>query len=129
MSGATEQHPAQALAPAGMDLGELALEMADELAKGDLDAMCLAVNSGNRTWLDTSKCNLEQWYFVDRAVKYLERRGQASTVGRLVRCQAFPSLVRIEEQRCRVCGCTELSACEGGCSWIAADLCSACAGK
>lgn len=27
---------------------------------------------------------------------------------------------------CRVCGCCELSACEGGCSWAAADLCSRC---
>jgi hypothetical protein len=27
---------------------------------------------------------------------------------------------------CRVCGCTEEDACEGGCSWIEDDLCSAC---
>lgn len=27
---------------------------------------------------------------------------------------------------CRVCGCTEERACEGGCTWVAADLCSAC---
>lgn len=30
---------------------------------------------------------------------------------------------------CRVCGCTEASACEGGCSWVSDDLCSACAEK
>lgn len=29
-------------------------------------------------------------------------------------------------QRCRVCGCSNLSACEGGCAWVADDLCSAC---
>lgn len=28
---------------------------------------------------------------------------------------------------CRVCGCTEERACEGGCSWVEPDLCSACA--
>jgi ParB/RepB/Spo0J family partition protein len=28
---------------------------------------------------------------------------------------------------CRVCGCTEDNACEGGCSWVEADLCSSCA--
>lgn len=28
---------------------------------------------------------------------------------------------------CRVCGCWELNACNGGCSWVEADLCSACA--
>lgn len=28
--------------------------------------------------------------------------------------------------RCRVCGCTEITACLGGCSWVEADLCSRC---
>ena len=27
---------------------------------------------------------------------------------------------------CRVCGCTEAAACEGGCFWAEPDLCSAC---
>lgn len=31
------------------------------------------------------------------------------------------------EPQCRVCGCTELEACHGGCHWTAADLCSRCA--
>lgn len=31
------------------------------------------------------------------------------------------------ERACRECGCTEDAACEGGCSWVEADLCSACA--
>jgi len=31
------------------------------------------------------------------------------------------------ERRCRICGCTELQACPGGCSWIDKDLCSSCA--
>lgn len=29
-------------------------------------------------------------------------------------------------QECRVCGCTDAVACEGGCYWIEKDLCSAC---
>ena len=28
---------------------------------------------------------------------------------------------------CRVCGCTDLRACAGGCYWVEADLCSRCA--
>lgn len=28
---------------------------------------------------------------------------------------------------CCVCGCDDLHACAGGCSWIEPDLCSACA--
>lgn len=27
---------------------------------------------------------------------------------------------------CRVCGCSEANACEGGCCWVEEDLCSAC---
>lgn len=30
---------------------------------------------------------------------------------------------------CRVCGCTDDHACEGGCEWIEWDLCSKCKGK
>jgi hypothetical protein len=29
-------------------------------------------------------------------------------------------------RRCRMCGCTDDDACHPPCSWIAADLCSAC---
>lgn len=35
----------------------------------------------------------------------------------------------IEKDHCRVCGCTDDHACEGGCSWVEEDLCSACVGK
>ena len=31
--------------------------------------------------------------------------------------------------KCRVCGCTDDQACEGGCSWAEPDLCSKCAAK
>ena len=34
-----------------------------------------------------------------------------------------------DEPACRVCGCTEDNACEGGCTWVEEDLCSACVGK
>lgn len=30
---------------------------------------------------------------------------------------------------CRVCGCTDLVACPGGCYWVEPDLCSQCAAK
>jgi hypothetical protein len=32
-----------------------------------------------------------------------------------------------DEQICRVCGCTDDNACEGGCYWVEYDLCSKCA--
>ena len=30
-------------------------------------------------------------------------------------------------RRCRVCGCTQMRACPGGCWWVDMDLCSRCA--
>jgi hypothetical protein len=34
-----------------------------------------------------------------------------------------------DDGACRVCGCTEDNACEGGCTWVESDLCSSCVGK
>lgn len=31
-----------------------------------------------------------------------------------------------EERKCRICGCTQNNACEGGCYWTEIDLCSNC---
>ncbi len=31
------------------------------------------------------------------------------------------------EAVCRVCGCTQYNACDGGCYWVEPDLCSKCA--
>lgn len=30
---------------------------------------------------------------------------------------------------CRDCGCTDITACDEGCYWVAENLCSACAAK
>ncbi len=38
----------------------------------------------------------------------------------------LPERSQQTERHCRVCGCTWFKACPGGCSWVAADLCSAC---
>lgn len=34
-----------------------------------------------------------------------------------------------DARTCRVCGCSDVRACPGGCTWVAADLCSACVEK
>jgi len=45
------------------------------------------------------------------------------------RCDAKVARLEGEPVRtCRVCGCTDELACEGGCAWAGADLCSRCAG-
>jgi hypothetical protein len=35
---------------------------------------------------------------------------------------------RVQEPRCRICGCTHMRPCAGGCEWVEGDLCSVCAG-
>ncbi|RCX20900.1 hypothetical protein DFR58_101102 [Anaerobacterium chartisolvens] len=54
----------------------------------------------------------------------------------LTREEAEPALVDLEaeeygseaeEGKCRVCGCTWNTPCEGGCYWVEDDLCSKCA--
>lgn len=32
-----------------------------------------------------------------------------------------------KQRRCRVCRCTNTTACPGGCHWAGSDICSACA--
>jgi len=41
--------------------------------------------------------------------------------------EATPEVGTPEENRCRVCGCTNMQACPGGCYWVEDDLCSRCA--
>lgn len=39
---------------------------------------------------------------------------------------AFVLALSASMRRCRFCGCHEMAACPGGCSWTGAELCSAC---
>ena len=34
-----------------------------------------------------------------------------------------------QKRKCRVCGCDDLHACKGGCTWVDIDLCSQCFDK
>lgn len=34
-----------------------------------------------------------------------------------------------DTRKCRICGCTQYNACEGGCYWVTDDLCSQCTKK
>jgi hypothetical protein len=36
--------------------------------------------------------------------------------------------VVVKEPRCRICGCTYMRPCPGGCGWLEGDLCTVCAG-
>ena len=39
---------------------------------------------------------------------------------------AFATNTGNGRRTCRICGCWELAACDGGCWWVAEDLCSSC---
>lgn len=65
--------------------------------------------------------------FLDALGDYLEEKNMPNL-------ENLNSLVRVLSNavslpRCRVCGCTDLCACEGGCSWVEPDLCSSCVDK
>ncbi len=47
-------------------------------------------------------------------------------IAKLIPKLKFPVRPRPRIRKCRVCGCTEDHACEGGCYWVELDLCSAC---
>lgn len=56
------------------------------------------------------------------AAEWVRRHG-SGPVEAVVEAQAA---VVAEVRACRVCGCTDAEACEGGCSWVDLDLCSSC---
>jgi hypothetical protein len=52
-------------------------------------------------------------------------RAEAEMIS-LVRLEALDGHDFPDVRRCRVCGCTDDHACDGGCEWVEPDLCSAC---
>jgi len=54
--------------------------------------------------------------------KWVEKKFPTRTFFLCSECQR-------DVQICRVCGCSQEDACEGGCSWVEKDLCSSCVGK
>lgn len=78
------------------------------------DAMLAAITKGQ----------LEPKYHLPMDITV---RDAESGAHRRFRCTTPPPFLMHEVNACRVCGCTDDDACEGGCSWVAEDLCSACA--
>lgn len=76
----------------------LALRMADESARADIESTCLRVASGAHTWYDLDSAVEDEAWYVERALQYIDLRGEDLTGFRLVRSQAFRNLVRFEEK-------------------------------
>lgn len=66
----------------------------------------------------------QQADFLDALAGYLET-GMKGYLEHMRICAANVAEA-IEAPHCRVCGCTEDHACDGGCYWIEEDLCSSC---
>jgi len=65
--------------------------------------------------------------FLDLLESYLQ--GAEETLLTRIRSCLASLAEAIETDHCRICGCTDEHACEGGCYWVEEDLCSACAEK
>ena len=58
-------------------------------------------------------------------------RQSSTDIARQVDAGAFSATPAVDllARQCRGCGCTDDEPCAGGCFWVAADLCSTCAGE
>jgi hypothetical protein len=70
----------------------------------------------------TAKCNALEYSGMNIGLR-INRK--------LVEHVQFPcgGSFQIGQRTCRFCGCSDEKACEGGCSWVDLDLCSACQEK
>lgn len=109
----------------------LAVEIADEAARTAIESCCARVSSGGEEWYEMESADAVQVDMVAEAFRYLQLRGPDAHGYRIIHNPAFPSLIRFEDVAlaCRVCGCTDTNACQGGCAWAEADLCTACEEK
>jgi hypothetical protein len=71
---------------------------------------------------------LENPASVAMRIAALEKRGLVLTVGKPKAVFATMRGYDVADGglQCRVCGCTENDACEDGCCWVEASLCSSC---
>lgn len=94
-------------------LSESPIKLADCLR------VLIALQEGTRAVL------LEVEQILADAYGHAEAQYQPAALAALARIRAAIGPVKVTA--CRVCGCTDDRACDGGCSWVEPDLCSACA--
>lgn len=75
---------------------QLAVEIADEAARSDIEGQCKVTNSGPHEWFDLGTVPQRDAAWVARAERYLNLRGEGTQGFRMIRCAAFPTLVRFE---------------------------------
>lgn len=73
---------------------------------------------------------VESWNRAREAARRLADRSRAALMAGMDGQHAGPAFERLLielPQMCRVCGCTDEHACDGGCGWAADGLCTSCA--
>lgn len=80
-------------------------------------------------------CLAEQEHALGVAVLLLHAARVSGHIG-LAMNLLFEFLIDLQQETdflhrrvCRVCGCDDAHACDGGCEWVQFDLCSRCVGK
>ena len=103
------------------------------------DILHFIENTGNGelstpSWLDVidtlhtlleDRREVKDALWPSKARKYLKR---SPLYDELMAMKVNPGITEEEEvaDQCRVCGCTQLNACQGGCYWVEEDLCNVC---
>lgn len=83
--------------PEQIGLQQLALEIADEGARSDIEMLCRQTVCRDRgTWYDTGIVQEEDVATVERAKRYLQLRGMGTLGFRVERHAAFPNLIRFQ---------------------------------
>lgn len=76
---------------------QLAVEIADEAARSDIEGQCKVTHSGKHNWYDLGGVHKDDAAWVARAERYLNLRGLGTSGFIMIRCAAFPTLVRFED--------------------------------
>jgi hypothetical protein len=98
-------------------------------AGGNLKALCWVADflGVDARWLATgqrSRASQLAVTFVERALPLGRIDGPASALELLP--ETPPPPADLFGDMCRYCGCTDDCACDVGCEWVAASICSAC---
>ena len=82
--------------------------------------------------MDISKLLITAYKLLDAAQVLDETGNREDSVVALAKLRKLPNNepeleADVVARGCRMCGCTDCQACEGGCYWVEHDLCSRCA--
>ncbi|MGO9015141.1 MAG: ASCH domain-containing protein [Dissulfurispiraceae bacterium] len=117
------EHVTEAIEAAGISVGDI-----PRLPKGGIIGIvdlkdCIEITEDN-------KPDYPERYFGDYTPgRFMWITDNARAFKKIIPMRGYQGLFNVDDDAlrvCRVCGCSELNACEGGCYWIVDDLCSAC---